>query len=95
MGRIKSNIVSGDMNESDFNYRASEYVTRTYVGRSTCGFVSGHTYTVGLIKNDCTYIVHAIEDQTDNDEVNIALRTTNELSWKHFFVAGKTFNIFE
>ena len=80
--------------ESNFNYRASEYVTRKYVGRTTCGFISGHIYTVGLIKNDCTYIVHAIEDHTAKDEVNIGLRITNELSWEHFFVSGKTFNIF-
>ena len=84
-----------DSSEFNFNYHASEYVIRTYVGTSTCGFISGHTYTVGLIKNDCTYIVHAIEDHTNKDEVNLRLRITNELSWKHFFTTDRTFYIFE
>jgi len=71
----------------ELNIHSEEYVTRKYTGRTTCGFVQNHVYTVGLVSNNpYGYIAHAILDQTEDDDVNIGLNISSENSWKHFFV---------
>ncbi len=67
---------------------SSDYVVRKYTGRTTCGFIHNHKYLVKLTKNaDVGFTVWAIEDVTEEDEVNIGLKISSENSWNHFFIA--------
>lgn len=68
-----------------YDYDSATYVTRKYVGRSTCGFITNHIYTVALLDNPPGKMVHAKEDQTSGEDLNIGLAISNENSWNHFF----------
>ncbi len=71
-------------------FLSSDYVIRKYTGRTTCGYIHNHKYLVKLSKNsDVGYTVWAIEDITEDDEVNIGLRISNEISWQYFFAECK------
>ena len=83
--KVVSNTKSSRTNAA-LNIHSDEYVTRKYTGRTTCGFTHNHIYTVGLVSNNpYGYIVHAILDQTVNDDINIGLNISSENSWKYFF----------
>lgn len=70
----------------ELHCHSDNYVTRKYVGKSTCGFVHNHKYTVGLVPNEpYGYLVHAISDQTTDDDVNIGLLIAGISSWDRFF----------
>lgn len=82
---VASNTKSSRTNV-ELNIHSEEYVTRKYTGRTTCGFIQNHVYTVGLVSNNpYGYIAHAILDQTEDDDINIGLNISSENSWKHFF----------
>lgn len=72
--------------KAELSIHSDEYVTRKYTGRTTCGFTHNHIYTVGLVSNNpYGYIVHAIADQTANDDLNIGLCIASLNSWEYFF----------
>lgn len=73
------------LTSSLYDCSSAKYVTRKYVGRTTCGFITNHIYTVALIDNAPGKLAHAKEDQTSGDDLDIGLGLSNESSWNHFF----------
>lgn len=84
--KVSTDKIEVTPTKSELNLHSDEYVTRKYMGKTTCGFTHNHIYTVGLTPNNpYGYIVHAIEDQTANDDVNIGLCIASINSWERFF----------
>lgn len=80
------NEVSKSKPHKSYTVDSDSYTVRKYVGRTTCGFIHNHKYLVKLTKNsDVGFTVLAIEDITNDDEVNIGLRLSSETSWDYFF----------
>lgn len=78
--------VSKPKSHKSYAVDSDSYTVRKYVGRTTCGFIHNHKYLVKLTKNsDVGFTVSAIEDITNDDEVNIGLRLSSENSWNYFF----------
>lgn len=78
--------VSKPKSHKSYTVDSDSYTVRKYVGRTACGFIHNHKYLVKLTKNsDVGFTVSAIEDITNDDEVNIGLRLSSENSWDYFF----------
>ena len=63
-----------------------KYVTRKYVGRSSAGFQTDHIYTLCITENPpYGYSVHAIHDQTEEDDIDKYFLLSSMNSWRYFF----------
>lgn len=68
---------------------SGEYVTRKYVGRSSCRYINDHVYLVKLERqHPYGYLVHALKDITNGDEFDpneVVMCISSMNSWHYFF----------
>lgn len=65
----------------------SDFVQRKYTGHTNCGFISSHIYLVKVRENKpYGFIVEAIKDITDNEDVDdTEMGISSPKSFKYFF----------
>lgn len=65
-----------------------DYVTAKYIGKSSCGFITGHKYVVKLVPRtgeDSRCSVKCIEDVTSGNDTELVIHFSNSASANMFF----------
>lgn len=57
-----------------------------YVGKEICGFKKEHKYQFEIRHNGRTYQLHAINDLNENNEADLYMDYSNEISIKKYWI---------